>query len=285
MVAVSLWSMPLCGSDRHLLLRKITFFRCAALQPLVLIFAMPVFLFNVEIPVAAFLSLPMGQFFPHYWNGCAYYHCRLPSLKPTRDASNSRLTLSPHVSDEQIKDLQRNIGRLYDCTRLFRLIFPDPSTHPLLHHCEICLFLLCERWYVKFIQGLMAWIPVDSPHRDLPQPRQQRHHRQPHHAFRRYLLLHTPPHLRNLVARRFIAGVGPLQYNSRGMAEVVHLCTYHPQGSASVHQSPHILSGSHCLWPQSSAMMIARLPRFLRADLGPSTIRNISWHLLTKQGR
>ena len=33
----------------------------------------------------------------------------------------------------------------------------------LLHHSEICLFLLYERWYTSFVQGFMHWIPVDSP--------------------------------------------------------------------------------------------------------------------------
>ena len=41
------------------------------------------FPFDVEIPVADFLRLPMGEFSPQNRNGRVYYHGRLPSLRPT----------------------------------------------------------------------------------------------------------------------------------------------------------------------------------------------------------
>ena len=120
------------------------------------------FPFDVEFSVADLLRMPMGQFYPQFRNDTVYYHGRLPSLNPTSDGSNSRLVNSPHVRDEQIIDLKRGIGRLYDVTRLFQLIFPDPSTHPLVHHSEVCLMLLYEDWYTRFVQAFMHWIPVDS---------------------------------------------------------------------------------------------------------------------------
>ena len=55
------------------------------------------FPFNVEIPVADFLRLPMGEFSPQKRNGRVYYHGRLPSLRPTPDGSNSNLAITPHV--------------------------------------------------------------------------------------------------------------------------------------------------------------------------------------------
>ena len=120
------------------------------------------FPFNVEIPVSDFLRLLMGEFSLQKQNSRVYYHSCLPSLCPTPDGSNSRLVITRHVDDEQIKDLKRNIGRLYDVTKLFQLIFSNPNTHPLVHHSEICLWLLYEDWYACFVQGLMHWIPVDS---------------------------------------------------------------------------------------------------------------------------
>ena len=121
------------------------------------------FPFDVEISVADFLLLPMGEFSPQKRNGTIYYHGCLPSLHPTSDGSNSRLAITPHVNDEQIRDLKRGIvGHLYDVTRLFQLIFPDPDTRPLIHHSKVCRLLLCEDWYARFVQGPMHWIPVDS---------------------------------------------------------------------------------------------------------------------------
>ena len=122
----------------------------------------PPFPFDVGISVSEFLSMQMGQFYPRSQGDKVYYHGRMPSLHPTSDGSNSRLVLSPHTSDENIKDLKRGIGRLYDVTRLFRLIFPNPSTHPLVHHSEVCLMLLYEDWYTCFVQSFMHWIPLDS---------------------------------------------------------------------------------------------------------------------------
>ena len=99
------------------------------------------FPFDVEIPVADFLRLPMGEFSPQNRNGRVYYHGRLPSLRPTPDGSNSNLAITPHVDDEQIKDLKQGIGRLYDVTKLFQLISSNLITHPLVHHSEMCLWL------------------------------------------------------------------------------------------------------------------------------------------------
>ena len=106
--------------------------------------------------------MEMGQFYPQFRDDKVYYHGRMPSLNPIIDGSNSRLVLSPHVSDEHIRDLKRGIGRLYDVSRLVCLIFPNLSTHPLVHHSEVCLMLLYEDWYTSFVQAFMHWIPVDS---------------------------------------------------------------------------------------------------------------------------
>ena len=122
---------------------------------------LPLFPFDVTTTIPEFLSWKMGVFSEKITEGRVYLRARIPSLHPTTDDTNSRLVLTPHVEDEDVKDLKRGIGRLYDITSLYRLIFPDPVTHPLIHHSETCLLLLKEDWYRCFVQGLMGWVHVD----------------------------------------------------------------------------------------------------------------------------
>ena len=98
---------------------------------------LPPFLFDVTTTIPEFLSWKMGVFSEKITEGRVYLRARIPSLHPTTDDTNSRLVLTPHVEDEDVKDLKRGIGRLYDITSLYRLIFPDPVTHPLIHH-SVC---------------------------------------------------------------------------------------------------------------------------------------------------
>jgi hypothetical protein len=121
----------------------------------------PPFPFDVTTTVPEFLSWPMGVFSSKITNGRIYSRGRIPSLHPTSDGTNSRLVLTPHVEDEEVRDLRRGIGRLYDASALFRLIFPDPKTHAPIHHSETCLWLLKEDWYTCFVQGLMHWVHVE----------------------------------------------------------------------------------------------------------------------------
>ena len=140
--------------------------------------SLPPFPFDVTTTIPEFLSWEMGVFSSKITEGRIYYRGRIPSLHPTSDGTNSRLALSPHTDDEDVRDLRRGIGRLYDITRLYRLIFPDPTTYPLIHHSETCLWLLKEDWYTCFVQGLMGWVPVHVepapralPQRSRPGPR------------------------------------------------------------------------------------------------------------------
>ena len=49
----------------------------------------------------------MGVFSEKITEGRVYLHARIPSLHPTTDDTNSRLVLSPHVDDEDVKELRR----------------------------------------------------------------------------------------------------------------------------------------------------------------------------------
>ena len=123
--------------------------------------SLPLFLFDATTTIPEFLSWEMGVFLLKITEGRIYYHSHIPSLHPTSDNTNSCLVLSPHTNDEDVRDLRQGIGHLYDITRLYRLIFPDPVTHPFIHHSETCLWLLKEDWYTCFVQGLMGWVHID----------------------------------------------------------------------------------------------------------------------------
>ena len=61
----------------------------------------------------------MGEFSSKIQNGRIYYCGRIPSLHPTSDGTNSHLALTPHVEDEEVRDLRGGIGRLYDISKRF----------------------------------------------------------------------------------------------------------------------------------------------------------------------
>ena len=80
---------------------------------------LPPFPFDVTTTIPEFLSWKMSVFSEKITEGRVYLRARIPSLHPTTDDTNSRLVLTPHVEDEDVKDLKRGIGRLYDITSLY----------------------------------------------------------------------------------------------------------------------------------------------------------------------
>ena len=68
---------------------------------------LPPFPFDVTTTIPEFLSWKMGVFSEKITEGRVYLRARIPSLHPTTDDTNSRLVLSPHVDDEDVKELRR----------------------------------------------------------------------------------------------------------------------------------------------------------------------------------
>ena len=75
-----------------------------------------------------------------------YYLIRFPAMNPAED--NWRFTICPHFSQEPKRDIERNIARLYDISKLMQQSFPNKETHPVVHKHETALYLLKEAKYV-----------------------------------------------------------------------------------------------------------------------------------------
>ena len=93
-------------------------------------------------------------------NNTPYYLIRFPPMNPGVD--KWRFTICPYNSDEAKRDIEHNIARLYDISKLMQKLFPNKETHPIVHQHETALFLLKEADYVQYVQSLMLWIGVDE---------------------------------------------------------------------------------------------------------------------------
>ena len=129
-------------------------------------------LFDINVQIPEFMSWPIGQFQGRiragiYGEPVPYHLIRFPPLNneliDLQDGANTfRLTICPHFSELSRRDIQRHIAKLHDVTKLFRTLFPDSMTHPIIHNHEVALYLLKESLYIEMVQMLLLQVGVDE---------------------------------------------------------------------------------------------------------------------------
>ena len=101
------------------------------------------FPYDINVSIKEFMSWPeersQHRIMHGQHEGYPYYLIRFSALNPA--GNTYRLTICPQASESSCRDIECNIARVYDVTDLFRRLFPNAETHPIIHQHETGLYL------------------------------------------------------------------------------------------------------------------------------------------------